>query len=222
MYGTDVKYGEITLLEEVQKVYLDEKDNLLEILKKGNENVKIHIYENVPHSYIKEAREYKNIESSFIGTKTDKGGIKQSRPDGGIICVQVPTENGNIILPLAWFELKSSWSSTKHGTKGQASGLIAEQDSRCRAWVEPMGQPFKPLVAFMIGSDYNTDNGTYNIDRITLNLATIGNKNPYEENTSGVSWLFYKEKYTPKEYRQCIKNVLYENAYHMRDILLSF
>lgn len=222
MYGTDVKYGEVTLLEVVQKVYLKEKYNLLEILKEGNENVKILFQKKVPHSYIKEARDYKNLESTFIGTVTDNGGVKQSVPDGGIICVQVSTENGHVTLPLAWFELKSSWSGTKNGAKGQASGLIAEQDSRCRAWVEPMGQSFKPLVAFMVGSDYNVDNGSYNIDRITLNLATMGNRNPYNENTSGVSWLFYKEKYTPKEYMQNIKDVLYENAYRMRDILLSF
>lgn len=126
-------------------------------------------------------------------------------------------------LPLAWFEVKTSYScTTGKGTRGQATGLISEQESRCRAWASSVNYKIKPLVAFMQGTDFNESLGKYNIDRIRMDLYTKGNKNPYEEGGDGSAWLFFQERFSETELENLIRDAINTNIEKMKIILKDF
>ena len=136
--------------------------------------------------------------------------------------------NNNVKLPLIWVETKSSNScTTNNGQRGQATGLITESAERCREWTSPIDNIIKPLVAIMTGTDFNKDRGIYNIDRITTDLHTSGNLNPYQEEqdikkTKGVAWLYYKENFDESELESIMLNIIKTNIEKMKTILINF
>lgn len=220
MWGTNTKLTDKILYAAVSNVYRRNKGEWLNSLNAVNKDVSIHISRDIPYSFIKDAMEHCGKYAGYIGTTTDNGGAKKNSTDGGVIYVKV----GSINLPISWFEVKTSYScTTGKGTRGQATGLISEQESRCRAWASSVNCKIKPLVAFMQGTDFNEELGAYNIDRIRMDLHTKGNENPYIEGTDeGVAWLFYQEKFTETELENIILNTVNTNIEKMKDILQDF
>lgn len=220
MWGTNTTIEDKKLHDSVAKVYRRVKKPIENELKQINSNISIHFERNVPYSYIKDANKYVGKNIDYIGTLTDSGKEKKSSADGGVITIKF---SENFRLPLLWVEGKSSYSCTKgKGTRGQATGLITEQAERCRTWVSVSNHKIKPLLAFMQGTDFNSKNGTYNIDRIRGDLHTIGNVNPYDEGTDGVSWLYFQEKFSSYELEEIIESVLLKNVEEMKIALKTF
>lgn len=220
MWGTNTKLTDEILYKTVSNVYRKNKGDWQNKLSSINKNVSIHISRDIPYSFIKDAMEYYGKYANYIGTTTDNGGVKKNSTDGGVIYVQIE----NIKLPINWFEVKTSYScTTGKGTRGQATGLISEQESRCRAWASSVNYKVKPLVAFMQGTDFNEKFGKYNIDRIRMDLHTRGNENPYVEgNDDGVAWLFYQEKFTQIELENLIFEAINTNINKIIEIISTF
>lgn len=220
MWGTNTKLTDEILYGAVSNVYRKNKGDWQKQISSVNESATIHISRDIPYSFIKDAMEHCGKYAGYIGTKTDGGSSKKNSTDGGVIYVKV----GSVNLPISWFEVKTSYScTTGKGTRGQATGLIGEQESRCRAWASSVDLKIKPLVAFMQGTDFNEELGIYNIDRIRMDLHTMGNENPYDEgNDEGVAWLFYQERFTEPELESIILDVISTNIEKMKDILRDF
>lgn len=217
MWGTNTTLEDKKLLESVAKVYRRVKKRIETELKRINPSITIHFERNIPYSYIKDANKCVNKNVDYIGTLTDSGKEKKSSADGGVITIKLLE---NFRLPLLWVEGKTSYSCTKgKGTRGQATGLITEQAERCRTWVSVSNHKFKPLLAFMQGTDFNSQNGIYNIDRIRGDLHTIGNVNPYDEGTDGVSWLYFQEKFSQSDLENIIEFALLTNVEEMKKVL---
>lgn len=219
MWGTNTKFTDQILYNSVSNVFLKNKGEWEKQLRSVNKDASIHILRNIPYSYIKDSMEYCGKYTEYIETKTDNGGVKKNSSDGGVIFVRLGGKN----LPLAWFEVKTSYScTTGKGTRGQATGLISEQESRCRAWASSVNYKIKPLVAFMQGTDFNESLGKYNIDRIRMDLYTKGNKNPYEEGGDGSAWLFFQERFSETELENLIRDAINTNIEKMKIILKDF
>ena len=220
MWGTNTKLSDEILYSAVSNVYRKNKGDWQKKLRSVNKNASIHISRDIPYSFIKDAMEHCGKCADYVGTTTDGGGVKKNSTDGGVIYVKI----GDINLPINWFEVKTSYScTTGKGTRGQATGLISEQESRCRAWASSVNYRVKPLVAVMQGTDFNEELGTYNIDRIRMDLHTKGNENPYKEgNDDGVAWLFFQERFTETELENLILNAINTNVEKMKEILCDF
>lgn len=219
MYGQETSIDEKVLREAVTDVYLKHKGTWESSIKKVNKQAKLHYTKHIPMSWIKDARVYFGKHSDYVNISTDYGDDKKSSVDGGVIYVEL----FNIKLPLGWFEVKSSNSCKKHKARGQATGLITEQESRCRSWCSPILNQVKPLVAFMHGEDFNPENGNYNIDRIKMDLHTAGNCSPYVENvTDCVSWLFYSKSFSQERLEEIIFDVINTNIEKMKDVIKNF
>lgn len=219
MWGTNTKLTDKILYSSVSNVYLKNKGDWQKQLRSVNKDASIHISRDIPYSYIKDTMEYFGKYADYVETKTDNGSVKKSSSDGGVIFVRIDGIN----LPLNWFEVKTSYScTTGKGTRGQATGLISEQESRCRAWASSVNYKIKPLVAVMQGTDFNENRGKYNIDRIRMDLHTKGNKNPYEEGDDGSAWLFYQERFSETELENLIFEAINTNIEKMKIILKDY
>ena len=221
MYGLKSKIDDKLLYRTVSNLYRRYKRDWENEFKSIDDTINIHFVRNVPYSLIKDTLGKLNMYNGYIETKTDSGNDKKSSTDGGVIYVTI---GNSISLPLAWFEVKSSNSCLKKG-RGQASGLITEQESRCRAWSSCICNKVKPLVAFMHGYDFDKKFGTYNIDRIKMDLHTEGNKNPYNENNDSCSsWLFYKREFTEEEIEKNALKAIIINKEKLKTVIktLSF
>ena len=217
-YKNETKANEQRLKQIVEKVY-NENYNHYNNLIPNDMDVSIHYINTIPYSYIKDARKYFGLPYDYIGTVTDKGKVKKSDPDGGAICVKVNCDDKDIYIPICWYEVKTSYScTTGTGARGQATGLIAEQESRCRAWAQCINYKVKPLIAIMQGTDFDENRGIYNIDRIKMDLHTRGNVDPYVEGNDGVAWLYYNEKLTDEE----LENIVYNTMNTKVETMIEF
>ena len=212
------KYNSDNLLRDrVSEFYKRYKFDLQKKLEEIDGNLSIGFSNVISYQDIKNANIYYGENSDYIGTKTDSGAEKISVPDGGVIYLSY----FGIKIPLAWFEIKSS-NSCMNGTRGQASGLISEQAERCASWTSKFEGDLKPLVAFMEGMDFNEKFGKYNVERIQMDLHTVGNNNPYEENRKRcVSWLFFQEQFSKDDLDKKIKMVVNENLNKIPKIIES-
>lgn len=222
MWGDSSKTDDIILFDRVSTSFRRYKKVWENKLKKVRNDVTIHLVREIPYTIIKDAMGYKGINSDHIATLTDGGSDKTNKTDGGVIYAKL--NNIDVCLPIAWFETKSSNSCTKgKGTRGQATGLIAEQAARCTSWAKVVDKKIKPLIAFMKGSDFNLNRGCYNIDRIKVDLHTSGNICPYDEDDSDcVSWLYYQENFTINELDDKIYEAISKNVEVLSKILENF
>lgn len=216
MYGEQTTLNDKILRDSVSNVLLKHIYDWEKSLKDIKPSVKIRYAKEVPFSWIKEMKQYFGENTDYISTMTDCGEDKKSSVDGGVVFLEI----FGIKLPLAWFEVKSSNSCKKHSSRGQATGLISEQESRCRSWCSPFLCKVKPLVAIMQGEDFNAENGNYNIDRIKMDLHTSGNCSPYDENVrDSVSWLFYGKSFTQSQLESIVYKVIDTNVKKMKEII---
>ena len=228
MFGTDTKKMDDKLYYIVSNLFCKYNNSWLMELKKITDlNISLKLLRNVPYRYISETQNFFGWKVG-VNTITDSGEEKMNKTDGGVIFINIQYMNNNVKLPLIWVETKSSNScTTNNGQRGQATGLITESAERCREWTSPIDNIIKPLVAIMTGTDFNKDRGTYNIDRITTDLHTLGNLNPYQEEqdikkTKGVAWLYYKENFDESELESIMLNIIKTNIEKMKTILINF
>lgn len=213
-----IKNEENELYKIVRQTVIDLKSELTKELVSNFPEASIKFVKDVPYSWIKDTLEEKGTRVHNIAIKTDKGKTRKAYSDGGIVYINI----FNIKIPIAWYELKSSNSSSKHGVRGQATGLISEQNNRCKLWTSIFNTQLKPLVAIMVGSDFNKDLGLYNIQRISDDLFTNGNCNPYEENNvNNTSWFFYSENFSNEELRKIVKETLETNFYKALNLMIT-
>lgn len=214
MLGTNTKLIEKRILGIVQTLFLNKNGIWNDSIKSIRCDVEINFSKTVPNSWIKESLNNRGFCSNYISDITDCGRNKESVTDGGVIYVSFD----NIKLPIVWVEVKSSNSCTT-GThqRGQATGLITEQAERCRDWCSDTG--VKPLVAIMLGTDFDEKLGLYNINRIRQDLHTYGNINPYTEGGPGVSWLFINPDIYSDSFEKKIQNIVELNIEKMKDFL---
>lgn len=183
---------------------------------------KLHFSVDFAYKDIKHTLDVLGYYSEYINTKTDTGLDKKREPDGGIMYVTIPLKDTKIFIPIAWVEIKESNScTTGKGTRGQAVGLITEQAETCRLWVNALGGRIKPLIAFVEGSDFDSEIGTYNIDRIMNDLHTKGNVNPYAESNDNlcVSWLFYNKKFSSEDFIKKMELAMDKNIIAVKGVL---
>lgn len=218
MFGTNTQQNEKLLYNKVSTIYARHKEEWEKVLSKYFP-VTLHINRKIPYSMIKESREICGKNADFTSTTTDSGKERTSNADGGVIYAKI----NNLTIPLAWFEVKSSNSSTaKAKSRGQATGLIAEQAARCMSWVEGIDFKIKPLIVFMQGTDFIKEDGEYNINRIRDDLHTVGNCNPYEEdNKCNVSWFFFQKEFTEEELESYIYSAIATNIEKMEAVIHS-
>lgn len=219
MNGTNTKINEERILSVVQNLFLNKNDEWNKSIKSICRNAKVKFSKRVPYSWIKESLNKRMLCSNYIREKTDCGMDKKSETDGGVIYICFD----DIKLPVVWIEIKSSNSCTTNtrkngkGARGQATGLITEQAERCRDWCVDTG--VKPLVAIMIGTDFDENLGSYNIDRIRQDLHTSGDINPYSEGGPGVSWLMINPDIYSDSFEKKIQNIVELNIEKMKDFL---
>lgn len=175
----------------------------------------IHFAEDVPNTLIKESLEAVGIPCDYLQEYTDGGSFTKSQTDGGVVYIS----NKAISVPITWVETKSSNSIKNSKSRGQASGLIAEQYSWITSWTELVDNKIFPLIAFCYGADYDGSCGSYNIRRICADLHTKGNCNPYEMGYHNSAWYFYKEKFTKDEMENIIATAMKENFERALNIL---
>lgn len=219
MYGGGKTIANDEMLYATHKdVYSEKREGYRKKIKETiGEDWDIHFSRDIPNSMIKDTLETLNIPCDYLQENTDRGFTTKSQTDGGVIYIS----NGTVSIPLDWVEGKSSFSVTKGKGRGQASGLITEQHSRCLSWMESVENKVFPLIAFCYGTDYNHILGEYNIRRIREDLHTIGNCNPYEKGYRNSAWYYYKEKFTEDEVRTIISDAVDENFTMLINILKS-
>ena len=71
----------------------------------------------------------------------------------------------------------------------------------------------------MIGTDFDENLGSYNIDRIRQDLHTSGDINPYSEGGPGVSWLMINPDIYSDSFEKKIQNIVELNIEKMKDFL---
>ena len=216
-------YGDGKTIANDDMLYVTHKNIYCEKRAEYNKKIKeilgeewdIHFSREIPNSLIKTTLEALKIPCDYLQETTDRGFVTKSKTDGGVIYIS----NGTISIPIDWVEGKSSFSVTKGKGRGQASGLITEQHSRCLSWMEVVDNKVFPLIAFCYGTDYNHVLGEYNIRRIREDLHTFGNCNPYEKGYRNSAWYYYQEKFTEDNVRDIILNVVEENFTRLMNIL---
>ena len=223
MFGTETKQSDERIYKIVNELYFKYKRNWEQYLQNEfNKPLTIKFTRNIPYSDIVDARTYFGKKSDHIGVFTDTGEVKLNKTDGGVIYVEIQDGDTSVKLPIVWVETKSSNScTTNKGTRGQATGLIAEQAQRTTQWVSIIDKKVKPLVSIMMGTDFNEKRGIYNIDRIRMDLETKGNIDPYEEGLDGVSWFYFQENFTNIELKNLIFNSIKINLEKMKEVLMT-
>lgn len=230
MYGTDTKKMDDSIYTVVGELYLKYKKSWeRELQNSTDKHISLHFVRDLSYLDIKQTVETFGYSGEHIGTQTDKGKLKLNKTDGGIIYIKITTDDKVIKLPIIWVETKSSNScTTNKGERGQAVGLITEQAGRCANWIYPIirndRQLYKPMVAIILGTDFNIDKGIYNIDRIRLDLNSVGNIDPYLESAlkpkkEGVTWFYFQEKMSNDEISKIIFNAININVNKLKPIL---
>lgn len=229
MYGTDTKQMDDNIHDIVSNLYIKYKKRWEQDLQSTTDkSLTLQFVRDVPYSDIVNCVNYFGGDLSHVSTVSDKGKVRMSKTDGGVICIKVGVGvEESIKIPIVWIETKSSNScTTNDGQRGQATGLITEQADRCADWTYPFGiGELKPLIAIMTGTDFDEDRGTYNINRIREDLNTVGNIDPYIEESNkrgkrkGFAWFYYQEEISNENIRGIILNAIETNIEKLKPIL---